>query len=259
MATANRIELIQLPNIPEVYPGDALAPLLLASLQKASLSLADRDVLVIAHKIASKSEGRIVDLNDVIPGREALTVAKELNKDPRKVQVVLDESLQIVRKRPPQSGAEGLIIAEHNVGFICANAGIDQSNISGEERVVLLPENPDASAEKLRLEIEGRTSKKIGLVITDTWGRPWRKSLIDFAIGVSGVPATESWIGKTDAEGQELKATSMAFADQLSAAAGMLMTKDKKCPAVLVRGLSWEGEPGCGRDIIREKEEDLFL
>lgn len=246
------------PGIPDIEPGDDLRGLLLAALQSAGLTLADGDILVVAQKVVSKAEGRYVRLVDIEPGAEAIGLASELNKDARKVEVILRESDRVVRAARHNGRSEGLLITQHRLGFVCANAAIDESNIGRPGSVLLLPEDPDASARELRDGIKAATGAEVGVVITDTFGRPWRLGLVNVAIGLAGVPAVVDLTGGEDAFGRTLSATMPAFADEIAAASGLLMGKDSKQPVMLFRGLSWVESTSSARDILRPEEEDLF-
>jgi len=242
-----------LAGIPEVRPGDDLAAVIIAALGTRTLS--DDDVLVVAHKIVSKSEGQMVDLRDVTPGEHALRLAAEHGKDPRLVQVVLDHSTEIVRSRP------GVLISLTHHGFVCANAGVDASNVPGEETVVTLPRDPDASARRLRAAIEARAGARPAVLITDSFGRARRHGQCDVAIGAPGVKLLEDWRGRHDANGRELHATWIAVADELSAAADLARAKDGRQPVVVVSGagrhVSAEDGPGVVA-LLRPRAEDLF-
>jgi coenzyme F420-0:L-glutamate ligase/coenzyme F420-1:gamma-L-glutamate ligase len=239
-----------LPGIPEVCPGDDLAGLLAS----AAGRLADGDVLVVAHKIVSKAEGRIVDLGGVQPGERALALGAEHGKDPRLVEVILGESTEIVRSRP------GVLICRTHHGYVCANAGVDQSNAGGA--VVLLPCDPDTSARALRARLRELTGVAPGIVVADSFGRAWRLGQCDVAIGVAGLAPAEDWRGRRDAGGRVLEATVIAVADAAAAAADLARAKDGGEPAVLVRGLERHVTDGDGPGaaaLIRARDEDLFL
>jgi coenzyme F420-0:L-glutamate ligase / coenzyme F420-1:gamma-L-glutamate ligase len=241
-----------LEGLPEITPGDDLAALIATVL---GATLEDGDVLVIAHKAVSKAEGRIRSLRDVEPSPSARDLARELDKDPRLVQVILDESRRILR------AGRGVLIVETHHGFVCANAGVDASNVPGEEQVVLLPEDPDASARAIRARLKGLTGIAPGVVITDSFGRAWRNGQCDIAIGAAGIAPLDDWRGRHDSVGRELKATWIAAADELAAAADLARTKDGAQPAIRVRGaarhVTAEDGPGAGA-LIRPESEDLF-
>lgn len=253
------LSITALPGIPDVQPGDELAPMLLAGLQRAGLELEDGDVLVIAQKIVSKAEDKLVRLADVEPGDVAKALAAEVGKDPRKVEVILRESKRIVRAVKRPGASEGLLIAEHRLGFICANAAVDESNLGQEGALLLLPEDPDRSARQIRDTFRQATGRRVGVIISDTFGRPWRMGLVNVAVGVAGIPAVVDQVGDTDAFGRVLTVTNPALADELTAAAGLLMSKSGRKPAVLFRGLVWNEAPdSSARDLIRPQQEDLF-
>ena len=246
-------------GIPEVRSGDDLAALIATAIANSdprqTPPLTDTDVLVIAHKVVSKAEGRIRALADVDPGPRATELAKTLGKDPRHVQVVLDESRAVLR------ASHGVLICVTHHGFICANAGVDASNVPGEEALVLLPRDPDASARQLRARLMDLARANPAVLITDSFGRAWRHGQVDVAIGCAGLTPLEDWRGRTDAVGRELRATWIAVADELAAAADLARTKDGALPVVVVRGadrhVSAEDGPGVAA-VIRPESEDLF-
>jgi coenzyme F420-0:L-glutamate ligase/coenzyme F420-1:gamma-L-glutamate ligase len=241
-----------LPGLPEVRRDDDLAALLLA----AASRLADGDVLVVAHKVVSKAEGRVVALAAVEPGERALALADEHGKDPRVVEVILGESTEIVRSRP------GVLICRTPHGFVCANAGVDASNAGGAGELVLLPRDPDASARALRRRLRELGGVAPAVVVTDSFGRAWRVGQCDVAIGAAGLAPVDDWRGRRDAGGRELTATIVAVADEAAAAADLARTKDGREPAVLVRGLERHltvaDGPGAAA-LVRARSEDLFL
>ena len=238
------LRLAVLSDIPEIRPGDDLPGLLAERVPEGP------GVLVVAQKVVSKAEGRVVRLDDVEPGERAREVAKAVEKDPRQVELVLRESRRIVRQVP------GVLITETHHGLICANSGVDLSNAAGEpgeDMAVLLPEDPDASAERIRARLgPGR-----GVIVSDTFGRPWREGLVDVAIGVAGLAPLRDFTGETDREGRELQITVMALADQLATAAGILMEKSAGRPAVWIEGIEPAGR-GRLADLLRDPERDLF-
>jgi coenzyme F420-0:L-glutamate ligase/coenzyme F420-1:gamma-L-glutamate ligase len=247
------------PGLPEMSEGDDLARLVLVALAEAGFVLDHGDVLVVAHKVVSKAEGRLVSLADVVPGEEATRLAAELNKDARKVEVVLRESERVVRARRHPGREEGVMVCRHKRGYVSANAGVDASNVCGEDRVALLPEDPDASARALRKVFEASCGHMVGVIISDTFGRPWRRGIVNVALGVSGPPALPELSGQVDHHGRELRASTPAFADEIAAAAGLLMAKAGRTPVVLVKGLSWTDSGESGMDLLRPEGEDLFL
>ena len=241
-----------LPGIPEVRAGVDLAELLFA----AAGMLSDGDVLVVAHKIVSKAEGRTVALDDVEPGERAVELATEHGKDARVVEVILRESSAIVRSRP------GVLICRTRHGFVCANAGVDASNAGAMEELVLLPVDPDASARALRGRLRALTGVAPAIVISDSFGRAWRVGQCDVAIGIAGLAPVDDWRGRLDGAGRPLEATMIAVADAATAAADLTRGKDTREPAVLVRGLERHVTAGDGPGaaaLVRAREEDLFL
>ena len=246
--------LTALPGIPMIGPGDSLPELILQGIDRAGLELASGDVIVIAQKIISKAEGRLVKLETIVPSPQASKLAREVEKDPRVVELILRESHQILRTRP------GLIVVEHRKGFVCANAGIDQSNIQGEEdQVLLLPEDPDRSAEQLRAALVEASGVQVGVIIADSHGRAWRLGTVGVAIGVAGVPALVDLRGKPDLYQRKLQITEIGLADELSSAASILMGQaDEAQPVVHVRGIPYPLRPSRLQELIRPEEEDLF-
>jgi coenzyme F420-0:L-glutamate ligase/coenzyme F420-1:gamma-L-glutamate ligase len=243
-----------LAGLPEITPGDDLAAIIAEATLRAG-GIRDDDVLVIAHKIISKAEGRIRRLAEVDPDTRAAILARELGKDPRHVQVILDESQQVLRAQ------RGVLICLTHHGFVCANAGVDASNVPGQDAVVLLPKDPDASARTLRCGLKERLHAAPGVLITDSFGRAWRRGQVDVAIGCAGLQPTEDWRGRADANGRELKATWIAVADELAAAADLARTKDGDLPLVLIRGAGRHVTPDDGPGaaaLIRPEAEDLF-
>jgi coenzyme F420-0:L-glutamate ligase/coenzyme F420-1:gamma-L-glutamate ligase len=241
------IELLALPGLPEVQPGDDLARLIAAT----GTELLATDVLVVAHKVVSKAEGRVVDLADVVPGERARRLAADHDKDPRHVEVVLSEAAQLVR------ADHGRLICRTRHGFVCANAGVDQSNASRPDQLILLPLDPDASARALRQALPNRPA----VIITDSFGRAWRTGQCEVAIGAAGITALEDWRGRPDGQGRELHATLIAIADEIAAAADLCRAKSSREPAVRVRGvqrhLTQDDGPGVA-PLIRRMEDDLF-
>lgn len=251
--TTTNLSLTALPNIPDVRRGDDVGRLLLEALGRAGLVLQDGDVVAVAQKIVSKAEGRLVRLADVEPGERAVELAAQVGKDPRLMELILSESEEISRLRP------GVIVVRHRLGFTSANAGIDRSNIGeGEERVLLLPLDPDASAWRIRETLaEGGAS--VGVVITDSHGRPFRLGTVGVAIGVAGLPALWDRRGEPDRYGYRLAHTDVGVADEIAAAAGLLMGQAAEGqPAVLVRGLHLPPTDGRATDLVRPKELDLY-
>lgn len=242
-----RFELFGVGGLPEVRPGDDLGALITSHDQ-----LQSGDVLVVAQKIVSKSEGRLVDLNSVTASPEAAEIALRLvaAPDPRMVQVVLDESVRVVR-------STRVLITETRHGFVCANGGVDHSNVGGRQMLSLLPVDPDASAARIRARIRELAGVDVGVIVSDTFGRPWRVGIVNVAIGVAGLPSAIDLRGSLDDSGEPLHATVLAVADDLASAAGVVMGKTERTPVVVVRGLELRGA-GTGRELIRPPEEDLF-
>jgi len=243
----NRIELLAVEGLPEVHPGDDLGDLI-----STKAKLEPRDVLVVAQKVVSKSEGRLRDLASVVAGDEARRIATQLvaQPDPRLVQVILDESVRVLR-------SHRVLITETRHGFVCANSGVDQSNVNEPGTVTLLPEDPDGSARRLRERLHERTGAEVGVIVSDTFGRPWRLGIVNVALGVAGLPALIDLRGMPDDVGREMHATVLAIADDLASAAGLVMRKTARTPVVVIRGLDLVGD-GRGRDLIRPADEDVF-
>jgi coenzyme F420-0:L-glutamate ligase/coenzyme F420-1:gamma-L-glutamate ligase len=250
-STSESIRLIALPGIPAVQPGDDLPALIHAAAQRASIPL-EAGALVVAQKIVSKAEGRVIALSDVTPSAEALKLAAEDGRDPRQLELVLRETARIVRR------GHGVTISETKHGFVCANAGVDFSNAPAPDTAVLLPLDPDASARALRdaLLADG-AAPPFAVIISDTFGRPWREGLVDVALGSAGIEPICDLRGSSDLNGRELQATATATADQLAAAAGLLMRKDAGTPAVWIEGIEIKGD-GDIRDTLRDPSTDLF-
>jgi coenzyme F420-0:L-glutamate ligase/coenzyme F420-1:gamma-L-glutamate ligase len=241
-----------------VREGDPLDELIIESLEVEGITLQDGDILVLAQKIVSKAEGRMVNLASITPSEGAKTVAVQTEKDPRLVELILRESRDVMRTRP------GTIIVEHRLGFVCANAGIDQSNIQAldgnqGEWVLLLPENPDASAHKIRQELETHAGVRLGILIIDSHGRAWRQGVVGITIGLSGLPALVDMRGKPDMYGYILRVTQIGVADELAAAASLVMGEAaEKTPAVHVRGFQYPLRESSFTELIRVKDQDLF-
>jgi coenzyme F420-0:L-glutamate ligase/coenzyme F420-1:gamma-L-glutamate ligase len=250
------LTLFALPGLPMVRQGDDLGALIIAGLHRAGQELRPRDVVVVAQKIVSKAEGRTVDLASVVPTPEAVSVAAATGKDPRIVQVVLSESAKIVRSRP------NLMIMQHRLGFVMANAGVDQSNVAeqdGQQRALLLPVDPDGSAETLRQSLTAHYGAEIGVIISDSFGRPWRRGTVGVAIGCAGVPALIDLRGQQALFGRTLEVSIIGYADEVAAAASLLQGQAAEAqPVVIVRGLAWQAPPGRVAEIVRPPEEDLF-
>lgn len=252
------LTLTPLPGIPLIQPGDNLATIFLAALENLKFKLEDGDILVLAQKIVSKAEGRLINLTDVTPSDEAYRLSEITEKDPRFIELVLKESKEVLRTRP------GTIIVEHNRGFICANAGIDHSNVKGlwgnaEDWVLLLPSDPDLSARNLLQALEMTTGAKLGVLIIDSHGRAWRMGTVGVAIGIAGLPGLVDLRGQPDLFGYRLRVTLVAAADELAAAASLVMGQaDEMTPVVHVRGFPYPLRDAELSELIRPKDLDLF-
>ena len=251
------LALDPLPGIPEVRPGDDLAALIAGGAGRLPDGLRDRDVVAVAHKVVSKAEGRVRRLADVEPGDRARALAAEHGKDPRHVQVILDETAELVR------ADRGRLICRTHHGFVCANAGVDASNAGAGagDRLVLLPEDPDGSARRLRAALRERLGAAPAVVVTDSFGRAWRTGQVEVALGCAGLAAVEDWRGREDADGRELSATVIAIADEAAAAADLVRGKASAEPAVRIRGLgrhvTAQDGPGAAA-LLRARADDLF-
>ncbi len=250
------LTLTAVPGIATVVPGDDLGALFGDALEAAGLRLEHGDVLAVSQKVVSKAEGRYVALDGVVPSAAALALATQVDKDPRLVTVILSESRAVLRHRP------GLIITEHRLGFVMANAGVDQSNVECDDeapRVLLLPENPDASSARLKRTLEQRFGVTLGVVIGDSAGRAWRNGLVAIALGAAGLPSLHDLRGRVDRNARPLKVTQVALADEIACAAALLMGEaDEGLPLVLVRGLSWQAPPMPAAALVRAPARDLF-
>jgi len=248
--------LTALPGIPEIVRGAELAQLLAAAILRAGKTLESGDVVVIAQKIVSKAEGRQVRLAEVTPSPRALELARTVDKDPRLVELMLGESREVLRAKP------GVLIVEHRLGFVMASAGIDQSNVpcrDGEEVALLLPADPDESARRIQQGLRDGCGIAVGVLIIDSFGRAWRNGVTGVAIGVAGVPALVDLRGRPDRDGRPLRVTQVAAADELAAAASLLMGQsDEGCPAVLARGFPYAARPSSAAELKRPRAEDLF-
>jgi coenzyme F420-0:L-glutamate ligase/coenzyme F420-1:gamma-L-glutamate ligase len=251
-----RLELFAVPGLPMIASGAPLATLIGNALARAGDTLRDRDVVVVAQKIVSKAEGRSVDLSAISPSPEAIRLAAEIGKDPRHVEVILSESRRIVRSRPH------LMIMQHRLGFVMANAGVDRSNVApldGAPRVLLLPEDPDGSAEAIRAALAARFGARIGVVISDSFGRPWRRGTTGVAIGAAGLPSLIDLRGAPDLFGRTLEVSVIGLADEIAAAASLLQGQAAEAqPVVVVRGLNWSAPDLPASALVRPPEEDLF-
>lgn len=246
-ASPNELRLIPIPVADEIHPGDSLADKLLESAR-----LEPDDILIVKHKIISKAEGRIVDLSTIEPTQESIAWAKQYALDPRVIELALRESCAVIRRK------NGVLITETHHGFLCANSGVDVSNVDGGTHALLLPEDPDRSAANLRRAIKKRTGLAIPVIITDSFGRPWREGLTEFAIGITGMKPLRDDRGRRDPHGYKLKASVEAVADELACAAGLVCGKLNRAPACIVRGFRYDATAGSAKDLLRDPSSDLF-
>jgi coenzyme F420-0:L-glutamate ligase/coenzyme F420-1:gamma-L-glutamate ligase len=253
--TKNKIEIIPVKLDKDIKPNDKLDMLILESLKKSRQILCNNDILVIAHKIVSKSENQIIKLEKIRPSPRSLAIAKEHGKDPRVVELILNESNDILRM------SRGIIIVETRQGLICANAGIDQSNIEdGSNCAVLLPVDSDTSAKKIMVSLKRKTGKNVAIIISDTFGRPFREGQVNVAIGIAGIEPIKNYIGKGDMYGRQLRVTQIAVADEIASAAELGMGKVDGVPIVIIRGYNYQRaqKRASISQLIRDKEKDLF-
>jgi coenzyme F420-0:L-glutamate ligase/coenzyme F420-1:gamma-L-glutamate ligase len=241
------IDITGLRSLPEVQPGDSLAVLIRDAAAREGQTLGPGSVAVVAQKIVSKAEGAVVGLSSIEPSALAREWAAQWSRDARVVELVLRESRRIVRMD------RGVLIAETRHGFVMANAGVDESNVPGEDRATVLPRDPDLSACRLRLDLGCGA-----VIISDTSGRPWREGLVNVAIGVAGLDPLEDCRGLRDRDGRVLRSTVIAVADELAAAAGLVMRKSEGIPVAIIHGLTWKPAAGCARNLVRAPEQDLF-
>jgi coenzyme F420-0:L-glutamate ligase/coenzyme F420-1:gamma-L-glutamate ligase len=246
------LRLIPIPLKDEILPGDSLTDKLLEALRQRRLRFQSGDILVVKHKIVSKSEGRLVDLTTIEPSAESVEWAKQYALDARVIELALRESRAVIRRK------NGVLITETHHGFLCANSGIDVSNVNGGSHALLLPEDADRSAASLRRTLKKRTGIAIPVIITDSFGRPWREGLTEFAIGIAGMKALRDDRGRRDSHGYKLRASVEAVADELASAAGLVCGKLNRAPACIVRGFRYAPGPGSVRDLLRPASTDLF-
>ena len=250
------VTLTAVPGIPLIGPGDDLGAILVEALRHCAIAPCDRDVLVVAQKVVSKAEGRYVKLRDIAPSARAIELAQIVCKDPRIVELILSESREVVRYR------KDVLIVEHRLGFIMANAGVDQSNIEhpdGDELALLLPADPDASCAALKRSMDRAFNADLGIVINDSFGRPWRNGVVGVALGAAGLPSLLDLVGAPDLFGRSMRVTEVAFADEIAAAASMVMGQtDEGLPLVHVRGLAWNAPARNAAVLLRPKQQDLF-
>jgi coenzyme F420-0:L-glutamate ligase / coenzyme F420-1:gamma-L-glutamate ligase len=246
-----QIDLIPIVGLPEIRTGDDLPRLIFDAAHRARISFADKDIVVVAQKVVSKAEGRLAKLSETKPSAQAAQLAAREGRDPRLVEIILRESRRIVREHP-------VLIVETHHGFVCANAGVDHSNVPGEDAVTLLPADPDRSARRIASRLRRLSQKRVAVVISDTFGRPWRLGLTNVAVGAAGVPVLVDLRGTRDRDGKTLQATILAAADELAAAAGLVMGKREGIPAVIVRGYNYRPAQEPATRVIRPAHEDLF-
>ncbi len=249
---SSEVRLIPIRGIPEIRPGDDLGLMITRAAGKMRFKLTDGDIVVIAQKVVSKAEGRLVNLESVIPSEFANEIASKQKRDPRLIEVILSESANIVR------ADDRVLITETKHGFVCANAGVDRSNVVGKDWVSLLPVAPDDSALLLKTRLAELLKVNVAVIITDTFGRAWREGLTNVAIGVAGLKPLKDLRGKNDDHGKELSATTLAVADEIAAASGLLMRKTARIPAVVTRGYYFDHGEGSASELIRPRERDLF-
>lgn len=253
---AAQVALIALPGIPMVEPGDDLAAILIEGIEAAGHRPRDRDVLVVAQKIVSKAEGRYRRLDEVTPSPRAEQIARESHKDPRLIEVILSESREVIRCK------RDVVITEHRLGFVMANAGVDQSNVDheGGERVLLLPADPDGSCRALKQRLDGHFGVSLGVIVNDSFGRAWRNGVVGVALGAAGLPSLVDMVGEPDLFGRKLRVTQIALADEIAAAASLVMGQAaERQPAVLIHGLDWGDRAETpAQALLRPRELDLF-
>jgi len=250
--SSSEVRLIPIRVTGEISPGDPIAALLLDSMRRKRLRFQSGDILVVKHKIVSKSENCIVDLAAIEPSAESVNWAKQYNLDARVIELAIRESHSVIRRK------NGVLITETRHGFLCANCGIDVSNVDGGRHALLLPQDPDRSAANLRRALRKHTGLSIPVIITDSFGRPWREGLADFAIGIAGMKPLRDDRGKCDPHGYKLKASVEAVADELAAAAGLVCGKLYRAPSCIVRGFQYQRGSGKGADLLRPAANDLF-
>ncbi len=250
--SSGEIRIIPVGGLPEIMPGAALGTLIVNALERARTPIRHGDVLVVTHKIVAKAESALVDLRTIDPSPLARQFADRWGKDPRQIEVVLRQSVRIVRMD------RGVIIAETKHGFVCANAGVDASNIEGVDWVCVLPEDPDRSAARIALEVGAISGQRAAVIVCDTFGRPWREGLTNVAVGVAGLNPLHDYVGQRDPQGRELRVTTLAVADELAAAAELVMGKLDRVPAAVIRGYHFEAADGSARALVRSPALDMF-
>ena len=251
--SVGEVTLIPITGLPEIVPGDDLGPLIVAALAQRGRAIEDGDVLVVTHKIVAKAEGAMVDLRTVSPSAMARDYAARWGKDPRQVEVVLQQSARIIRMD------RGVLVVETRHGLICANAGVDLSNVPGGEIVCLLPEDPDLSARRIAASVAAAAGGgSVAAIVADTFGRPWREGLTNVAIGVAGLRPLRDYVGQHDPAGHVLRVSTLAIADELASASELVMGKLDRVPAALIRGYPYERGEGSAHELLRKPELDMF-
>ncbi len=247
-----QLSVLPIPLADEIRAGDSIAEKILRGMRQRRLTFKSGDILIVKHKIVSKAEGRTVDLATIKPSAQSKMWAKKYKLDARLIELALQESRAVIRRK------NGVLITETHHGFICANSGVDVSNVDGGNHALLLPLDPDRSARKLHRELKKRTALAIPVIITDTFGRPWREGLVDFCIGIAGMKGLRDDRGRRDPHGYTLHASFEAVADELACAAGLVCGKLNRTPACIIRGFQYEAAPGSVKDLLRPKAQDLF-
>jgi coenzyme F420-0:L-glutamate ligase/coenzyme F420-1:gamma-L-glutamate ligase len=250
--TPPELRVIGLRGVPEVPPGTDLGSAVIEATRASGVQLQDGDILVVTHKVISKAEGRLVDLRTIEPSALANRLAEQYDKDPRHVEVVLRESARIVRMD------RGIILSQTEHGFVCANAGVDASNVAGEDVLCLLPRDPDASAHSLREALQSETGARLAVIVTDSFGRPWRNGIVNVAIGVAGLAPLADYRGQPDDHGRVMNVSVLAVADELASAAELVMGKVARCPVAIVRGYAYEPRDGRAAELVMDAATDLF-
>ncbi|MHB2036456.1 MAG: coenzyme F420-0:L-glutamate ligase [Nitrososphaerales archaeon] len=245
------MEIIPVRGMPEVEIGDDVGRMIISACRKVGFRINSGDIIVVTHKIVSKAEGRVFDLSDIVPSKFAIKAARHIQKDPRQVEVILSETRRLVKM------VKGLIISETSQGFVCANAGVDQSNVE-VGKILLLPKRPDESARRIRNSIRKSTKKDVAVIISDTFGRPWREGQVDVAIGLSGINPFSDYRGRKDQYGYDLKASVICTADELASAAELCMNKLDRVPVALIRGYAYQKAEVPARTLARKPARDLF-
>lgn len=252
VAGSNPVQIIPVPFPDEIQPGDSISEKVMQAMRQTSLVLTSGDILIVKHKVVSKAEGQLIDLSTIRPSASSRARARRYGLDARVTEVALSQSKRVVRRK------RGVLITETRHGFICANSGVDVSNVNGGRHALLLPEDPDASAERLHRELKRRFKIRVPVIISDSFGRPWREGLTEVAIGVAGMKAVHDYRGRRDPHGYPLRVSVDAVADELACAAGLVCGKLARTPACIIRGFEYQPGRGRARDLIRPASNDLF-